>query len=145
MLKLKHTTIKHLHAIAEKQIEKEGVFDVVKIYSSEDIRQGKAYKSIIEKGIVPTAKKPVILLATSYIYEGISIYNEDVGQIAFFGENSKENIKQGIARFRTVSKQDVNIFLAINSKQNTGSFEDYESWHFGQYCEVFKGIKDTFN
>ena len=76
------------------------------------------HASIADLNIVPS--KAEILLCTSILAEGLSIYNEKVKNIYTFQNRNTIGVRQTIARFRNVPKSDITLYEFLNFKTKKG-------------------------
>ena len=102
------------------KIEKEGRFDVEIINSEIDRKESKAYQSLVNsKPIELNNNKSLIVLCTSFVYEGVNLVNENdsIDNFAIFGEPYVANILQALARPRNAKQLNVFIFNTHKPKE----------------------------
>lgn len=103
--------------------EYENRFEVQLWYSCDTIRQTAYYKHFKENHcfLREQPQKPLLVLATSFIYEGVSFLNNDIKTVSIFGESNPQNIVQALKRTRNFDSNTVfNCFMyAQNNKKST--------------------------
>ena len=103
----------------KEYIENLGIFDA-DIINSDSRNESKAYQSLVNsKPIELNNNKSLIVLCTSFVYEGVNLVNENdsIDNFAIFGEPYVANILQALARPRNAKQLNVFIFNTHKPKE----------------------------
>ena len=98
-------------------------FEVQCWYSSKEVSSSNYYQGFLKSGkfvreneeqITNKATKPLLILATSFIYEGISFTNTNISSVAIFDETNPLHVTQALNRFR---KADATTVYSLFTKE----------------------------
>jgi hypothetical protein len=150
----------------------ENRYEVQKWYSCEEIRDMDYYKHFKEKNeFLRKTQKPLLVLATRFIYEGVSFTNKNIATVSICSEPSPYNVIQALKRVRMYDKNTVfNYFvgkapykfstnfikalylinnsytLLTNTEKNETVLREYEALRFNDsFSAIFKdGVRCPF-
>ncbi len=93
-------------------------FEVQCWYSSKEVSSSNYYQGFLKNGkFVRESEKPLLILATSFIYEGVSFTNTNISSVAIFDETNPLHVTQALNRFRKADKNTVYSLFTKEQKK----------------------------